>query len=335
MRAPRWLAMMVALAWLSAGAPARAQDAEALERARVAFQEGDVAENAGDCATAIQKFRSALEVKETTQLHLRIGRCEEKLGKFQAAMSSYAKGQSVAGTDEELLALARRMRSQLDPRMPRLTVRVPDAPDGATVSLDGAPFTGFGVDTPLDPGLHVVEATAPGRLRFEARIDLKESDKREVTIDLPIRAEPSTPDGPSADVPVAPIVLYVLGVGFLGASIGMAVRGGQLLDEADQRAAAAGCQLVPDGDQDAAGAVRTCNGSREAHATYEDDISTVNLHYGLAAGFGAAAGVSLVVASVVLAVDLGEDKPGTSAPAARLSPWFGPKGAGVGAVGRF
>ncbi len=334
MRASHWLPVLVAAAWLSAGGPAQAQDDAALERARVAFQEGDAAETAGDCATAIEKFRSALEVKETTQLHLRIGRCEEKLGKFQAAMSSYAKGQSVAGTDQELLTLARRMRAELDPRIPRVTVRMPDAPEGAAVTLDGAPFSNFGVDTPLDPGLHVVEATAPGRLRFEARLDLKESTKREVTIDLPIKSAETPPDTGGADAPVAPIVLYVLGAGFLGASIGMAVRGGQLLDEADQRAAASGCQLVPDGDQDAAGAVRTCNGSREAHATYEDDISSVNLHYGLAAGFGAAAGVSLVVASVLLAVDLGDDKP-DAAPSARLSPWFGPNGAGVGLSLRF
>jgi hypothetical protein len=195
-----------------------------------------------------------------------------------------------------------------------------------TVTLDGAPFSSFGVDVSLDPGLHVVEATAPDRLRFEARVDLKESEKREVTIDLPVRQPETEPDRPGVAPPIAPIVLYVLGAGFLGASIGLAVRGKGLLDEADERAADGGCRLDEDGE-------RTCSGSPAAHARYEDDISGVNLHYGLAAGFGAAAGVSLVVASVLLVVELGEEQP--SAAAVGVSPWLGPNGAGIGLSGHF
>src|SRR5512139_3082986 len=97
-----------------ASSTALAQSEEELERARVAFQEGDAAEQAGDCKTAVEKFTSALQVKETAQLHLRVGRCQEKLGRLQAAMASYAKGQSIAGGDQALLELARKMRSGLE-----------------------------------------------------------------------------------------------------------------------------------------------------------------------------------------------------------------------------
>jgi hypothetical protein len=329
-------AAVAAVVWL-APAPAAAQSEADLERARVAFQQGDAAEQGGDCKTAIGKFTEALEVKETAQLHLRIGRCQEKLGQFQAASSSYAKGQSLAGGDEALLGLARKMRAGLEPRIPRLIVRMPDAPPGATVTLDGLSFSSFGVDTPLDPGAHVVRAEAPGRAPFEAKVDLKEAERREVLIDLPTGGVTTTPDEADGDGPAAaPIVMFVLGAGFLGASIGLAVRGNDLLGEADAEAAAQGCRLVPEDEQDAAGAVRTCSGSPAAHEEYVDAISEVNLNYGLAAGFGAAAGVSVIVGAVLLGIDLsGGAEDEKAAPAVSFSPWFGPNGAGTAVSGRF
>ncbi len=320
-----------------AAATAGAQTEEELERARVAFQEGDAAEQAGDCKTAVEKFTSALQVKETAQLHLRVGRCQEKIGQLQAAMSSYAKGQSLAGGDQALLELARKMRSGLEPRIPRLTVRMPDAPPGATVTLDGANYSSFGVDTPLDPGEHVVRAEAPGRAPFEAKVDLQESERREVTVDLPPAGTTTEPDTGGGGSPGAgSIVMLVLGAGFLGGSIGLAVRGNNLLSDADAAAAQNGCQVVPDDQQDQAGAVRTCSGSQAAHQEYVDAISDVNISYGLAAGFGAAAGVSLVVGFTLLGLDLSSgDSAEKEAPAVSVAPWFGPEGAGIGARGRF
>lgn len=322
-----------------ASSTALGQSEEELERARVAFQEGDAAEQAGDCKTAVEKFTSALQIKETAQLHLRVGRCQEKLGRFEAAMASYGKGQSLAGSDQALLELSRKMRAGLEPRIPRLTIRMPDAPAGATVTLDGRGYSSFGVDTPLDPGEHVVRAEAPGRAPFEAKLELNESERREVTVDLPPAGATEDPGTAGGGSPGAgSIVMLVLGAGFLGGSIGLAVRGNNLLAEADETAAANGCRLVPDGEQDQAGAVRTCSGSQTAHQEYVDAVSDVNISYGLAAGFGAAAGVSLVIGFTLLGLDMsgGGDSPEKEAtPPVSVAPWFGPDGAGIGARGRF
>ncbi|NUO52054.1 MAG: hypothetical protein HOV80_24650, partial [Polyangiaceae bacterium] len=161
----------------------------------------------------------------------------------------------------------------------------------------------------------------------------------EVTIDLPPAG--ATPEkegsGGGGSPGAGSIVMLVLGAGFLGGSIGLAVRGNNLLAEADETAAQNGCRVVPDSEQDQAGAVRTCSGSQGAHQDYVDAISDVNISYGLAAGFGAAAGVSLAIGFTLLGLDMtsGDSAEKEGAPPVSVTPWFGPNGAGIGARGRF
>ncbi len=331
MRAPANLAAAcLGLALCLATQGARGQDP--LEAARKAFQEGDEAESRGDCALAIEKFSQAIAAKETAQLHLRIGRCQDKLGQLKAALASYDAGFALAQGDETLLELARKMRADLQQRIPRLTIRMPDAPPAAYVTLDGVQFRAFGLDTPLDPGVHVVEGEAPGRKPFKSEVSLRESERREITIDLPLRAETKGPEEPGPN-PV-PFVMFGVGAALLGASIGVAVRGVQLLEDADSAAEAGGCRVNDGAAADQAGAVRTCSGSPAVHAAYVDAVGEVNLHYGLAAGLGAAAGVSVAVGAILLGLDATAEEP-AAAQALRVSPWAipaGPAGASWGVV---
>ena len=62
--------------------------------ARQAFKEGDEAENRGDLAIALAKFKEALAFKATPQLHLRIGAVQEKSGRLVDALDSYETGLS-------------------------------------------------------------------------------------------------------------------------------------------------------------------------------------------------------------------------------------------------
>src|SRR5687767_8195432 len=103
-RAPptrRWTGRPALVAWLTlaiyiggamaAPRPAAAQAAADIAQAKKWFAEAESAEKAGDCKAAIELFRKALGVKETPQLHLRIGRCQERLGQLTAALASYER----------------------------------------------------------------------------------------------------------------------------------------------------------------------------------------------------------------------------------------------------
>src|SRR4051794_35298545 len=83
------IAAGIGLAIAIASEPALAQTKEEIKRAEAWFAEGAAVDGKGDCATAIQKFQQVLTVKQTPQVVLRIGVCQEKLGQFVEAKASY------------------------------------------------------------------------------------------------------------------------------------------------------------------------------------------------------------------------------------------------------
>lgn len=312
-----------------------AQSDQELEQARTWFQEGDQAEAAGDCAGAIAKFSQALAVKETAQLHLRIGRCQDKLGKLKDALASFEKGLALAGGEAALVELATKMRNDADARVPRLTIK---AQADAKILLDGAPVAQRGQATTVDPGTHVVEGEAPGMKPFKQEIQIDAGDRRDFVVNFQ-PAELVEPRPPPTEPPkLTPYPFIVLGVGaaMLGASIGLGVSGDQTLQDADEEGAKLGCRVGDDAEQEAFGAVRICPGERTAaHDEYFDMIDSANLQFGLSMGFGVGAGAALVVGGVLLGLDLGSSPEPEASPAVSFSPWAGPRGGGIAVGKRF
>ena len=68
---------------------------------------------------------------------------------------------------------ARDRAAALAPRLPRLTLKVTDAPPAAEVRLDGTrvPESAWGTATAVDPGEHAIEATAPDRAPSKIAVD--------------------------------------------------------------------------------------------------------------------------------------------------------------------
>ena len=189
----RRLAAIVALAGaLRAPAPAWAQTTRDLAAAKQAFKEGDEAEGRGDYPTALARFGQALSVKETAQLHLRIGAIEEKLGRLQDALASYQRGLDKASTP----VVARVAKEQIDalaPRIPTVTLIFPRPLAGLAVTLDDAPVAPSALGTPLrvDPGAHRLHVTAPGYQPRDQAFTSAERGGVRVELDL-LAAGPSS-----------------------------------------------------------------------------------------------------------------------------------------------
>ncbi len=83
------------------------------------------------------------------------------------------------------VAYAKERVAALEPRVPRLTIKLADgAPDGTKVTLDGQEVAAGDIGNPLpvDPGQHVIDVTAPGRETTVYKVRLVEGEKREAIV---------------------------------------------------------------------------------------------------------------------------------------------------------
>src|SRR5580704_5148683 len=156
----------------------------------------------GDLPTALARFQQALAVKETAQLHLRIGALQEKLGHLVDALASYGRGLEKAPGLPAVAKIAGDQMAALKPRVPVLTVVVALPPPDLSVTIDGAPLlpAALGSALPLDPGQHRVHASAAGHVPFDQVITLAEHDTRRVDVALvaqEVRRDAPPPPPPS------------------------------------------------------------------------------------------------------------------------------------------
>lgn len=204
-------AMSVALvlgASLLTAVPATAQPS-ARDRAiaESLFREAKKRFEAGEIADACNSFAESQRVDPRLGTLLHLATCHEKEGKLATAWIEFSEAEklAVATKQKDRVQLARNKASELEPRLPKLVI-VSKA-TGATISLDGQSLGegSLGVPMPLDPGKHVVEATAPGKRPFSRDVTL-EADSAPVSLEideLESDAPPVVEQAP-APAPVAP-----------------------------------------------------------------------------------------------------------------------------------
>ena len=179
------LAAAIAAATL-APSPVCAQSARDLAVARQAFREGEDAENKGDLTRALERFSAALRVKETPQLHVRIGAVQEKMGKLLDAAASYRRGLEKATSLPAVAKVAKEQLEAVALLIPTVIIEAPSAPPGLVITLDGAPVPAgtFGARTPLDPGEHHLHAEAPGHAPRDEAFTVTPRKAARFTVDL-------------------------------------------------------------------------------------------------------------------------------------------------------
>ena len=282
----------------------------ALVAARELFREATDDVDAGRFAQALEKFKRVASVKETPAVRFNVGRCEESLGRTGAALADFELAEREAKLDpkgEEIEKLSRDRAATLRPKVPRLTVASPaPAVPGLTVMLDGARLTpaSLGVALPVDPGEHVVEATAPGHTPFHAKLVSIAGEAKQVRLDLP--EGPGGPDAaPDDDVPHPGRARRTWGWITIGG--GVALAGGAvaflLLHNSAVNEVLDNCPN------------NNC-GPKSREPGLQAIVDRAQLDQGLAIGFGAASAVALGVGAYLVLSAPSSSSP----PAAWLSP---------------
>lgn len=188
------------------GAPAWAQLSPAdQQRADQLYNEGKAALDAGRVDEACTKLGQSVAIDRGIGALLNLARCHELQGKTATAWREYTEASLKADQagQTERAAGARELASKLAARLPRLTIKVVNAPPGLALQKDGAALPEGELDTPtpLDPGTHTITATAPGFEPFSVTVQVRpEPENKTVTVELRPSgsAAPSPAGGPTA-----------------------------------------------------------------------------------------------------------------------------------------
>jgi hypothetical protein len=326
-------ASLLGYAALLANAPVHAQAPSEAERL---FQQGRAALEAKDYATACAKLAASQRLDAAVGTLISLAECEEDRGQLAGARAHWQEAANLAEATHDKhdrAVFARERLAQLEPRVPRLTLRVSTrAPKGMIVMLDGLPLgeTDLGLPRSLDPGTHAVQISATGHAPRTLRVDLTEGQRRELDLEpgeaiaaappppqepLPREPPPTTPaPTPERGSWHRPVAYAAGGLGVVGIAVGsvLGLEASSKWSKAKQDCGA-GC---PSG---------SIARSERSDASTDGTISTV----GFVAG-----GVALA-AGIVLYLTAPSSTPSSTSARVTITPYAGPWGEGVLLSGAF
>ncbi len=217
-----------------------AEDAETRTAARDLATQGAQAFDAGQYAEASDFFRRAHELVPAPSIALLRARSLAKLGQLLEAIDIYEQTSRLKLPEDapeaymQAVDTARSEGEAVRHRLPRLKLTRIGVSNNESVQviMDDKPTPDalLGVERPINPGQHRIEARVAGQLRATRQLSLVEGESYQIELDLrppqpapkPVVVQPAPPpvytsNGPSAQK----IGGYVaLGVGALGLGIG-------------------------------------------------------------------------------------------------------------------
>jgi len=188
------LSLMFLLA-LASTASAQPSDADRATARKLAIEAQEALKNK-DYQSAADKFLRAEKLFHAPTLLVGLGRAYVELGKYVQAMESYNKvireKQPPNATDAFKRAVedAKNEVVGLDKKIAWVTITV-EGPEVPTVELDGVdiPVASLGVERAVDPGNHLVTASAEGFLPGEQTFSIDSAGSQAIALTL----EPAPP----------------------------------------------------------------------------------------------------------------------------------------------
>jgi hypothetical protein len=177
---PVLFASALTLAW-AGGAHAEGPAADAL------FEQGRKALAAGDLDTACARFRASDQIEPAAGTKANLADCEERRGNVATAWELNRSAlNNLPDRDPRSAPLKRRI-AKLEPRLPKLVLKLADGAPPETMVKEGAAILGaaggYDVPLPLDPGVHHIAISAPGRPGKTIDVMLSEGKTQTVTVE--------------------------------------------------------------------------------------------------------------------------------------------------------
>lgn len=201
-------ALVFALTTLASVARAETPSKEARAAAVVLFDEGRALMAAGKHSEACPKLAESQRLDPGIGTLFNLSDCYERIGKTATAWIGFrdvAAAASAAGQrDREKVARAR--AAALEPKLSRLRLMISSdaAVPGLELRRDGL-LVGqalWGTAVPVDPGEHVIVATAPGKKSWEEKIVIEKPGVVSVSVP-PLEPEPPPASSRAQEAPAS------------------------------------------------------------------------------------------------------------------------------------
>ena len=291
----------------------------------------------GKIKEACEKLESSYRIDEALGTLLNLASCHEKQGRLATAWGEYNEGLSIAKKAGQATRqkFAREHAAAIEPRLAHLTVLVEASArvEGLEVSVDKVVLASGAWTTPVpvDPGEHLIAATAPGRTRWEQRSALKEAES--ITVAVPTLASsptltqiPGSTPAPAAPPPARSAWKLRVGIAALGlGAVGLGV-GAVFGSRAFSLAATSNQGCKPDGSCSPAG--------YQAYLSGRSAATNADVLIGVGVGAASVGAVLLILDALDRRATAASTTTGRSKPRRRLTamPVLAP-GLGLAAIG--
>jgi hypothetical protein len=201
----RPITALVLTTLLLGASSSRAQQAADKASAEALFDQGRKLMAAGNSADACPKFEASQKLDPGVGTMLNLADCYEKVGRTASAWAEFREAIPAAhdagSADREQIARAR--AKDLESRLSYLTV-VAWKGQTVVVTRDGETLDAqlMGTAIPVDPGSHIVVATAPGKREWSTRVNVGAGGAR-VSVSVPILPDESKDGNTGAGALVA------------------------------------------------------------------------------------------------------------------------------------
>jgi hypothetical protein len=188
--------VLLSLPWPSSAARAEDDGPSDSERAaaQVLFDDARVLMKSESYDQACEKFAESYRLHAALGTQLNLANCYGKIGRtasswinfVEAATRAQQKGQ------QKRFEVATERAAELEKRLSKLKIVVSETHPGLTVTRggDSVGAAQWGISLPVDPGKHLIKATAPGRRPWKKTVTVgDDADRIELTVP-PLRAAP-------------------------------------------------------------------------------------------------------------------------------------------------
>ncbi len=266
------------------------------------FKEGRGLVEQGKIPEGCRKLEESQRLDPGGGTLLNVALCHEKEGRTASAWTEFTEALGIAKKDDrpQRIELAQTHIAALEPTLSRLVIQVPEAADFPELEIkrDGSVIrrAAWGTAMPVDPGQHLVEASAQGKIPWKSSVNVgAKADTRTVIVPpldnapVPPPSQASTQGTAPASPPVesrsggrSPAGWVSLGFGLVGVGFGtyFGLRAMSLQKDADKVCNGALCVPNTDGV------------SRNNEAIKSANLSSVGFGVGL---LGVAVGTYLLL----------------------------------------
>jgi hypothetical protein len=205
---------------------AQSEGASVRERAESLYVEGKDLAQRRRYSEACPKFEESQRLEPAIGTQFNLADCYEHTRRPATALALFREVVRVAqltGKQERQRSAEERVAA-LEASVPRLRIVTAAPVPGLSLARDGEPVSTLepNAGVPVDPGTHVVRATAPGHVPWQAEVSVESGTTDVVVPALAVEPTSAPPAPPSPSTSRSPLAVAGLGVGGIGA-VGLVV----------------------------------------------------------------------------------------------------------------